>query len=152
MRIFLFKTFEMPFLKSLVPVGTVISENNIVVYWPIRNKNISFLSDNNEMRIFCRGTYICHFCKETRMYVSAMFIYQIKVKWGTFVQNLLNIITVKLGSNWHSSFEGKDWNVKCLWINGQTDWLMTDAKWWQKIIWHSGSSELKIDCKSYYLP
>jgi hypothetical protein len=114
MRIFLFTTIETPFVKSLVPVGTVISEKIIFAYWPIRNKNTSFLSDNNEMRIFCRGTYICHFCKETRKYVSAMFIYQIKAKWGTFVQDLLNIIPVKFGSNWRSSFEGKDWNVKCL--------------------------------------
>ena len=57
--------------------------NFFFVYWPIRNKN---------------------------GWMGHVF-YQIKTKWNFFVEDILNFLSVKFGSNWHCSLQEEMFSV-----------------------------------------
>ena len=93
---YIYMTFQTPFLQGLVPTGTVVSNEKIIlVYLPIRNKNClwspRFLSNQN-WPISNKYAYIYHFSC------------QIKIKWLIIVEVLQHIIPAKLSPNWSSSF------------------------------------------------
>ena len=106
------------------------------VYWPIRNKNV-YIS-----HVFCsikmnwevvaedllkfirvkfgsnwhssfREDLFCELANQKQEWMYRLCFFQIKTKWGIFVQDLLNIIPAKFGSNWPCSSKEKieTWKV-----------------------------------------
>ena len=96
---------------SLVSTGTVVSEENILfVYWSIWSKS-----------------WLCCTC-----------FWPIKRKWGNFVEDLLNIIPVILGSNRPNNLRGSDekFTDDCHWWSCEPKKNYLFVQLWSSILPH----------------